>query len=292
MSMKSLYNNHERYMESFHEFLRLSDEHNVMVNWIEGSRGIPDVLRRLPKAGEAIKVLGVGSGSGEMDERILTQLLKNYSEICCRVVEPSFKQLSQYKTLIKSNHQLSEVKFEWRQQTSSEYMSTVGTEAIKFDLVHLIQMLYYVPDIESTIMDFYRHHLAANGVMIIIHVSGLGAWGQLWQKFGRQLPQNDHCNYATGKTIKDILDKNKLNYEKIELPSYFQIDDCFRETSNVGSLLVDFITEVEYFMETAPRDLKVNIMQELRSDKCSYKNNKKIYFKNDLVAFVIQKPTC
>ncbi|XP_077997080.1 histamine N-methyltransferase B-like [Glandiceps talaboti] len=286
-TMKSLSSNAPRYLQSFKEFLQVSDEHKVMTDWVEV--GITEITDKLSDTSndKKLTVLGVGSGSGEIDIHILGTVAKRYQNIYNCVIEPSVDQMKKYKSNVKEHKALDIVDFDWRNQTAEEYMAS--TEQSQFDLVHMIQMLYYVDNTENTILQFYYKYLKTNGIMVLLQVSSNGGWENIWREFGDRLLQSDGCTYTTGKNIQDILERNKIKYKTTILPSYFYINQCFKENSKIGSLLLDFITEVDDFTNTAPDDLRCELVEYLKTSNCSYQDDDNIVFKNDLQVFIITK---
>ncbi|XP_070547072.1 histamine N-methyltransferase-like [Ptychodera flava] len=284
--MRNLYTNPDRYMKTFQEFLRLSNEHQVMSEWITAR-----ITTFVPAAqnDKSFSILGIGSGSGEMDLNILTSLMKQHPKIHNCVIEPNHQQMDKYRSLVERHREiLKNVNFDWNEQTMENYAHS-SSKQTRFDLIHVIQMLYYVDDPEATILELYQNRLKVGGVLVIIHVSDDGGWDKLWQKFGKLLPQSDQCNYITGRAIQQILEKHKIRYENRQLPSYFNITDCFHGNQEIGNLLLDFITEVDNFVSEAPEDLQKEVLNYLLSEDCSCKEDDKIIFKNDLQVFIITR---
>ncbi|XP_078686484.1 histamine N-methyltransferase-like isoform X2 [Branchiostoma floridae x Branchiostoma belcheri] len=137
---------------------------------------VPDTV--LCEPGAALRVLGIGSGSGEMDSVMLKKLLQRHNSVYSRVVEPSEEMIGRYKSLVREDASLGAVKFDWRQQTAEEYFTT--KEDTKFHLIHAIQVLYHVEDLHATLRNMWEQ-LADGGCMFIAMLSvtsnsGLTQW--------------------------------------------------------------------------------------------------------------------
>ena len=101
---------------------------------------------------------------------MLTKLLQRYPRINNRVVEPAEDQIVQYKALAQSRaHELRGVSFDWRQQTIQQYEE--AGDATKFHFISAIHSIYYVDDVDSSLMYLYDR-LEPGGIMLVIIISG------------------------------------------------------------------------------------------------------------------------
>ncbi|KAG8548212.1 hypothetical protein GDO81_026155 [Engystomops pustulosus] len=237
-----------------------------------------------------INVLGVGSGSGEIDLKIFSKIQARYPGVAINtdIVEPSPEQILSYKERVAKTPGLENINFIWNKKTSIEFELQVKEEKTerKYDFIHMIQMLYYVKDVPATLR-FFRSLLAADGKLLIILVSGSSGWSTLWKKYGSRLPLNDLCLYITAGDIADILSSEGAKYQCYELPSDMDITECFIDGDHNGDLLLDFLTETCDFNKNAPPELREEIMQDLRSPGCSSMKNGKVIFNNNLSAIVV-----
>ncbi|XP_077996922.1 histamine N-methyltransferase-like [Glandiceps talaboti] len=287
--LTSLYYNQEREIDVLREFIRQSDERLVIMNWIK--KAVPSITKRVHTSTHRshVNVLGIGSGSGEVDRMILHEVVPTYNTIYTQVIEPNPEQIEMYKKLLNTCHELNHVEFDFRQQTSDQYLKSCQNERRKFDIIHMIQVLYFVNDIEDTILQFYQHHLNTNGVIIIIHISGRQtAWHRFNTKYEDILPVFMHDN-SSGLDIEGVLDKHNLKYSKTVLPSYLIISECFQERSPIGSLIWDYLTDADHFEDLASEDLMRNMKDFISRDQGCYRQDDKVMFQNDLDVFVVHK---
>ncbi|XP_030182651.1 histamine N-methyltransferase [Lynx canadensis] len=288
-SMRSLFSDHSRYVESFRRFLSSSTEHQCMQEFMD--QKLPGIIARIGDTKSEIKILSIGGGAGEIDLQILSKVQAQYPGIHINneVVEPSGEQIAKYKELVAKTSNLENIKFVWHKETSSEYQNRItGKKEIqKWDFIHMIQMLYYVKDIPAT-LKFFHSLLATNAKILIILVSGTSGWDKLWKKYRSRLPQYDLCQYVTSSDLSQMLDKLGIKYECYDLMSTMDISDCFIDGNENGDLLWDFLTETCNFNTTAPPDLKAEIMKDLQESEFSIKKEGKVLFNNSLSFIVVE----
>lgn len=289
-SLKSLVNDDDRYQKSFQLFLERSSEHQCMQDFIHNK--LPDILASVGDGKSHLNVIGVGSGAGEIDLEMLSELHKKHPGVTVdnEVVEPSRQQLYNYKVLVSQKPDLDYIKFNWNTMTASEFEEHWKAEKAtkKVDFIHMIQMLYYVNDPEATVR-FFQSLLGKNGKLLIILVSGKSGWGKLWRTYRAQLCKPDLSQCVTTGDIKSFLDSKGVRYQSYELPSQMDITECFNEGDEKGELLLDFLTEVLDFSNTASPELRAGVLEMLRHPDCSVESNGKVIFNNNLEAIVLDQ---
>ncbi|XP_071353093.1 histamine N-methyltransferase-like [Trachinotus anak] len=288
--LMSLVNDDSRYQKSFQLFLERSSEHQCMQDFIHNR--LPDILASIGDGKSHLNVIGVGSGAGKIDLEMLSELRTKHPGVTVdnEVVEPSSQQLHNYKVLVSQEPGLDYIKFTWNKMTASEFEEhwKVKKMTKKADFIHMIQMLYYVKDPGATI-SFFRSLLNQNGKLLIILVSGESGWGKLWRTYRAQLCNTEISQCVTTGDIKSFLDSKGVSYQSYELPSQLDITECFTEGDEKGELLLDFLTEVLDFSNTASPELKAGVMELLRHPDCSVESNGKVIFNNNLGVIVIDQ---
>ncbi|KAK5861352.1 hypothetical protein PBY51_022757 [Eleginops maclovinus] len=290
--LKSLVIDDNRYQKSFQLFLERSSEHQCMQDFIRNT--LPDILASIGDGKSHLNVIGVGSGAGEIDLEMLSQLRMKHPGVTVdnEVVEPSSTQLHHYKVLVSKKPNLDYIKFTWNNMTSSEFQEQWKVKKMtkKADFIHMIQMLYYVKDPGATI-DFFQSLLNKNGKLLIILVSGNSGWGKLWKTYRSQLCNTEISQCVTTGDMKSFLDSKGVSYQSYELPSQMDITECFTEGDEKGELLLDFLTEVLDFSNTASPELKAGVLELLQHPDCSVESNGKVTFNNNLGVIVIDPLT-
>ncbi|XP_072253393.1 histamine N-methyltransferase [Leuresthes tenuis] len=287
--LKSLVNDDNRYQRAFQLFLERSSEHQCMRDFIHNK--LPDILASIGDGKSHLNVIGVGSGAGEIDLEMLSELRQKHPGVTVEneVVEPSSQQLHNYKVLVSQKKtDLDYIKFTWNKMTASEFEEhwKVKKMTKKADFIHMIQMLYYVKDPGATI-NFFQSVLNKNGKLLIILVSGESGWGKLWRTYRNQLCNTEISQCVTTGDIKSLLDSKGVSYQSYELPSQMDITECFTEGDEKGELLLDFLTEVLDFSKTATPELKAGVLELLRHEDCSVEYKGKVIFNNNLGVIVI-----
>uniref|UniRef100_A0A8C5MDG9 Histamine N-methyltransferase n=1 Tax=Leptobrachium leishanense TaxID=445787 RepID=A0A8C5MDG9_9ANUR len=289
-SMRSLYVDKSRYVEAFRLYVKTSTEHRSMQKFIDSQ--LPEIISSIGDGKRTLNILGIGSGSGEIDLQIISKIQASHPGVRINndIVEPSEEQILNYKELIARTPGLDNVTFTWHKKTCQEYESDITQEGQhrKYDFIHMIQVLYYVKEIRAT-LEFYSSCLEPNGKLLIALLSGHSGCSVLWKKYGSRLPPNDLYMYISGAEVEEALSSLGAKYKKYELESYRDITECFVEGSRTGELLLDFLTETCDFKKNAPPDLRDQILADLQSPACSSTRNGKLILKNSIGVFVVEE---
>ncbi|XP_067112757.1 histamine N-methyltransferase-like isoform X2 [Osmerus mordax] len=288
----SLVEDDSRYQKSFQLFLDRSSEHQCMQDFIHGV--LPDILSSIGEGKRHLNVMGVGSGAGQIDLEIFSQLRLKHPGVNVEneVVEPSAQQLHNYKVLVSKTPKLDYINFTWNKMTAFEFEKhwRENNRTEKIDFLHMIQMLYYVKDPGATI-SFFHSLLSKNGKLLIILVSGTSGWGKLWRTYRAQLCNTEISQCVTTADIKSFLDSRGLRYQTYELPSQMDITECFTVGDEKGELLLDFLTEVLDFSRTAPPELRAGVVDLLHHPDCSTQSDGRVLFNNNLEVVVVDPLT-
>lgn len=122
----------------------------------------------------------------------------------------------------------------------------------------------------------------------MIYLPGTSGWSKLWKKYGPRLPLNDLCLYVSSADVEEVLDAAGLKYQSYDLPSRMDITDCFTEGNEKGELMLDFLTETCHFSQTAPLDLKKELVEDLKNLEYSENIGGRYFFNNNLSAIVVE----
>ncbi|GCB68810.1 hypothetical protein scyTo_0005365 [Scyliorhinus torazame] len=141
--MKSLSSDFALYCKSLEVACEQSNEHQCLKRFIDET--LPHVIARIGKnGGSSLEVLGIGSGSGEIDIEILGKIQLQHPGLSIHneVVEPNPKQISKYKALVEEKCSGLNISFRWNQMSSEEYerQNKEKNESKKFDFIHMIEV--------------------------------------------------------------------------------------------------------------------------------------------------------
>ncbi|NWS83656.1 HNMTL methyltransferase, partial [Toxostoma redivivum] len=297
-SMRSL--TAEEYVEAFKSFLDHSTEHQCMDEF--NKEQMPNIMAGITrlchcmshKAEHASLLLGdvlAGVVAGEQDLKMIRILQAVHPGVYIdnEIVEPNPQHVAAYKELVNQAPDLQNVSFIWHQLTSLEYEQQVkekGTHK-KFDFIHMIQMLYRVEDIPNTIK-FFHSCLDHHGKLLIIILSDSSGWASLWKKHRDCLPATDSGHYITCSGITEVLRRLGAQHRVYELPSGWDITECFTEGDPLGGLMMDFLTGTKNFLGTAPAALRRRLRDALCQPECSSTRDGRVIFSNNLSMIVVE----
>ncbi|XP_038068305.1 histamine N-methyltransferase A-like [Patiria miniata] len=286
--LRSLFHDPEYYTKAFHCYAALSAKFSVLANWGETVFGeaVVDKIKVTLGENEELRVLGMGSGSGEMDMKMLTKLLRRFPLINNRVVEPAMDQLVKYKALAQSKaHDLHGVICDWRQQTIDQYEK--AGDSRQFHFISSIHSIYYADDVYRSLMYLYDR-LEPGGILLVVTVSDDSGYWRLWNHFPSF--QDSLMTFTNSSHIRGSLERRGIPCTQYHQRSRVEITQCFDEASEEGALVVDFLTHVIKLKETAPAQLYKEVIEYLGSDHCSEKSAGDVLFNNDWDAVVVCKP--
>ncbi|XP_028993704.1 histamine N-methyltransferase-like [Betta splendens] len=274
-------------VQSFQFFLKHSGEHGAIQKDLQ--RFLPGELKRIGEGKSSMDVLGVGSGGGEHDVQILSLLQSAFptAPLTADVVEGSRELTDNFKALVAKTPSLQTVPFAWHISRSEDYQKQVEKNEVikKFDLIHLIQMLYFVDDIRETIK-FYHSLLKTNGKILIIQEKANGGHDILWKTFKNDLCNDAVSEYRSSGEVVAQLKSLGLKYEEHEIPHTFDITDCFDPNSANGKFLLNYMTAREDFHQSLSPEVRAAIFDLLRN-KCSTEKDGKVLFNGDLSCILV-----
>ncbi|XP_068188101.1 histamine N-methyltransferase-like [Antennarius striatus] len=286
--LKSLITDSDRYMASFKRYKECSIVYQGMQEFMDNL--LPDLLPSIVKGKSQLNVLGVGSGTGDVDLQLFSTLHQNYPHVTVdnEVVEPDPQPLRIYRDLVSQTPGLDYIQFHWNEMTLQEFQKQWKEKKInkKMDLIHMFQVLYYVVDLEGVI-SFYQSLLNKNGKLLITLASCDSGSVRMREAYKNQLCPGE-TNPSTGK-IKKLLDSKGVSYKSYILPSDLDITDIFTEGDENGEMLLDFLTNSYHFGKTASPELKAGVMKFLRRPDCSVESDGKVTLKINFELLVLDQ---
>uniref|UniRef100_A0A667YV87 Histamine N-methyltransferase n=1 Tax=Myripristis murdjan TaxID=586833 RepID=A0A667YV87_9TELE len=276
-----------RYVQGFQFYLKHSGEHEAILRFAD--RVLPAEFERIGTGKSSLDVLGVGSGGGEVDTHILSLLQSKFAAVplTADAIEPSRELTEQFKALVAKDPNLQKIPVVWHTMTTGEYEKQVREKGDmkKFDFMHMIQMLYYVSDHAATIK-FFHSLLKNQGKLMIIHEAANSGWDILWKTYRKELCTKSIPDYNSAGDIKAHLNSLGLRYEEHVIPNTFDITECFILGSELGELLLDFMTEQDHFHRSLTPELRAGILDLLRN-KCSSEKDGKVLFDCSLTCLMV-----
>ncbi|KAG9271780.1 histamine N-methyltransferase-like [Astyanax mexicanus] len=275
------------YMQRFQNYLQRSGEHKVIQKLIDTV--LRPQITKMAEGKTGFGVLGVGSGGGEMDVYLISilQSVLQSVPISVEVVEPSTDLTQNFKDLVSKTSSLRDVSFNWNTVTCADYETQIKKtkQDVKFDLIHMIQMLYYVDDPKAT-LKFFHSLLKENGKLLIIHEAASSGWEILWKTFKKDLCTNTLSDYISAGDIRVQLDALGLRYEELVVKNTLDITDCFTEGNKDGQMLLDFMTDREDFHASFSAEVRSSML-ELLKNECSTTTDGRVLFNCSLSALLV-----
>ncbi|XP_070561801.1 histamine N-methyltransferase-like [Ptychodera flava] len=266
VTMLDLLYDPDYYVKSFEKFAELSSKYQIQSNWCDSV--FPDIVcGKLElvnaKVGSAFRVLGVGSGSGETDLRMISHLLKLFPRIHNIVVEPTANLVEKYRSLMKANqHLIKGVETEWREQTLEDFQSSVGS-SLSYHFISAIHSLYYVDDYRARLRYLYDL-LEEGGVMLIVINTEDSGMARLRKKLRQS--QSDYLIFSDAEHgafhdydaehVCKAFDDMGVKYQCARQQSRIVVTECLRADSEAGNLMLDFLLHVSHFRKTASPKLQ------------------------------------
>nr|XP_046260171.1 histamine N-methyltransferase-like [Scatophagus argus] len=274
-------------VQSFQFYLEHSGEHEAILQCVHNI--LPGEFKRAGAGKSSLDVLGVGSGGGQVDVQMLTLLQSAFPAvpITADIVEGSSQLTDNFKALVAKTPNLQKIPFAWHIMNSEDYESQVKAKGDikKFDFIHMIQMIYYVDDLASTIK-FYHSLLKNNGILMIIIEAEKGGWDTLWKTYKKELCVDAITEYRSSGQVIACLKSQGLKYEEHVIPNSFDITECFNPSSQTGQLLLNFMTAKDHFYESFTPEIRAGMLDLLRN-KCSAEKDGRILFNSNLSCILI-----
>ena len=297
LSFQLMMNTTDRYVAALKLFRKKSSVRKVIMDYAQNVAA--HTMRNLTKdclKSSEFRVLGVGSGHGQTDLRILTAIATAIESseirrpvIHTTVIEPS-PMIEEFKTSVLSLPRplkdLAEVSFEWHEMTLQNLME--GPSNIeRFDVVHFVASLYYME--AETALRYCYEHLVSGGAIFCTVLPEDSFFPKLSRKLHGRINLGLAQKLYTEVDIVNIAKRNNWKYEELWKTHYTaDISSCFDESSKEGGFLLDFLTHLPDFRDTADSMIYKDVMEFLNEESTIDENGKK-FIKPEITAVVIYK---
>lgn len=237
------------YARCFKTYKKISSEWKSMFEWIQDN-----LLGNFPDK-ESFSVLSVGSGAGDFDFQFIQILKSKFKALEYVALEPNKVFCQEFKAMIAS-HPFHDVRFEIHSVPFEEFSVDK-----RFNLVHLTQCLYYIPDRQRAILNALDMILD-DGLVLIFNQTPMGI-NQIQRMFLKRVKGSEDKMFSS-KELQAILDHHQIPYRLDVVDSFLDVSDCFRLNPESGGNLLSFILEsdVRRLLPTTKREI-VDYIQEL-----------------------------
>lgn len=253
---------------------------HVMTNMFKGGRNAPPLFR----------VLGVGSGDGQKDLRILDVVSSaiGCSKIHATILEPDVELMERFRSRVSPLPKTLEGKatFEWHEMTLEKFMAS-SPQIQQFDLVHFMASLYYM-DAEQALRNCYER-LASGGAIFCTLVAEESFFPKVARTLKGKINLGSINKFYTEVDLESISKRNNWNYKELKKYSYdADITSCFDYSSTAGGLLLDFLTHCQDFRGTVDEMVYKEVMNFLEQQSFTNDSGRKL-IKPERIAVVIYK---
>jgi len=213
-------------------------------------------LRKTFGSKKTMRVLAVGSGSGEVDMDFIQTIVdcgkavrgEDYS-VVYTVCEPNSSNVEFFKGEVEKRAEFKNVTFEWHVgffEAFVEKFTSSATEDTKIDFAHFVRVFYHI-DSYTALNTVYEKLLAKDGFVAVVGENENAFW-PLMMIFLNDHNLKNECFLCSGpvsdayflpgwsKQAKD----NGWKHEVFTRSYNFDVTDCFDEQSAVGNYLIDF----------------------------------------------------
>ena len=288
------------YLTTWDVYLRNSGYTKAMTDFVEevASHVTSQITKDGLRSSPVFRVLGVGSGKGKTDLRILTGIAKAFGAFQTKkatlhsdIVEPSAEMIEKFKTTVSPLPQslagLADVSFEWHEMTFQKFTECFPQKE-SFDVIHFVASLYYM-DAETALGHCYQK-LAGGGALFCTVVPEDSFFPKIAGKLHNKLDLGSAQKIYSEVDLVNIARKNSWKYEEL-WKVHYQIDItcCFDESSPEGNILLDFLTHQRDFRVTAGKTLYKEAMDFLNQESSTGDDGRKLIKKSEITAVVIYK---
>ncbi|XP_041482077.1 histamine N-methyltransferase-like [Lytechinus variegatus] len=274
--MKSLVSDLDYYAEAYRSYAGFySHKIKLYQKWADDVF-LPIAVEKLQEffqGEQEFRILGIGSGGGEIDVCLLERLSARFSCISNTVVEPATDAISKYKALLDEKAtSLPGVTTHLKQTTFEEFCaetrenSNSSDSRPTFHLIHAISSLYHVDDFKKVIREMYEM-LEEGGVMLVIVMTDDHVIYRMWDNFpflvGQQ--QDALAKNLSSKDITTALEDLGIAYSVQTVNCRTDAISCFNPESEEGGKVLDFLTNTIRFRDTAPAEMYDEVLGFLRA---------------------------
>ncbi|XP_071477818.1 histamine N-methyltransferase-like [Diadema antillarum] len=280
------------YAKAHQTFLQYATKVGPVGNWSEEAFGrtvAADISARCSQTSQ-LRILGIGSGAGDVDRAMTKMLLPHFPKISNTVVEPSIKQLYRFKKLVEEEtSSLQGVSFDWKNATIDDYVGCLSADTREnFHLIHVVHAIYYTSDLTKTLQVLYDS-LAEGGILFVVATPEKSVFVKMPKVVANGEQQLSHSDTLSDNDVTKALDMLNVPYT-IERGSWLvPCTPCFDESSPDGQLLLDFYTHVKHFRKSASSELLHKVLQLLRSSEVSVEKGGDILNYRHWVHIIVRK---
>ncbi|XP_072045688.1 histamine N-methyltransferase-like isoform X1 [Amphiura filiformis] len=299
--LRPLFTDQSHYAKAFKYCMSVADNLEAIQKWTNESFCEHVVEKLVADIGEGtddklLRVLGVGSGSGEIELLFLDKLLIKFPHIHSCVVEPCADLLEKYQAKVEEN--AMGITYDWQMYKLEDFVANQQENSQKYHFISAISSMYYVKDLNQALRSLHDM-LAPGGILLVTIAADYTGYGKLWRTFpslGSEISSQDESpesaaassHHRDSAHVRDALRQLQIPYHIDEYAFQTKITQCFdAKQSEEGDLMLDFLTHAIRFRE-ASKDLLYQQVLACIKESC-VQNGGDWFFQSKMVCFFITK---
>jgi SAM-dependent methyltransferase len=258
------------YAECFDAFKKISSELDSMQKWLNDDF--------LPKCTwpESLNILSIGSGDGEFDIELMKIILKRWRIGSYNAVDPN----PLHNELFLSRFHESNLEVSRLEIVPEEFPNThIGK---KFDLIHMTQCLYYIPD-RARAIQAALEYLNDDGLILIFHQTPQGI-NEIQRRFLRNVKGDENEMYSSSE-IYGVLKSLHVKFDLTTLEGRLDVSDLLAQESTQGIQVLNFFLECR--ADLLPNDVKQEVIEFIRN--LAFSENNRQYLLHPVGVFRVSR---
>lgn len=297
------------YRDTLQTYLKYMQQLPPQKQWMQKKLG--PRIAKLFETKKEIRVLAVGTGTGEVDLDFLSEIVKRGKEVrgddysvVYQVVEPNPASVEYFRGVVTKDDNLSKVTFKWFtgffEPFCDEFRKTASEET-RFDFAHYVRVFYHIDSV-SSLNTTYGELLAKNGIVAVVGENE----GAFWPKNMMFLSEHEmkHECFTCSGPVSDayflsgwkaqVADKGWKS--EVYTKKYnFDITPMFQADSKAGNYLIDFALHGKDCRNTVKKEILDDFFEFLTQNSVEEEvdedevKTKKRHFPCELAAIMITK---
>jgi SAM-dependent methyltransferase len=258
------------YAECFDAFKKISTEWQSMQKWLSEDF--------LPKCtwSDPLNILSIGSGDGEFDIALMKLILKRWRIGSYTAGDPN----PHHNQLFKSRFHESNLEVSRLEIIPEGFPNRhIGK---KFDLIHMTQCLYYIPDRVRAIQAALDY-LGDNGLMLIFHQTPQGI-NEIQRRFLRHVKGDENEMYSSND-VYGVLKSLHVKFGFDTLEGRLDVSDLLTQGSYKGLQLLNFFLECR--ADVLPHDVKQEVIDFIKN--LAFSENNRQYLLHPVGVFRVSR---
>ncbi|XP_072179832.1 histamine N-methyltransferase-like [Diadema setosum] len=268
------------YSKAYNVFVEKTGKHTSDQKWAEENfpAAVVHKLGEIRPSDHTLRSLGVGSGSGEYDIILLRMLSQRFSRFNHVVLEPARVYLEEFQSTVAKESSSGEwsvpgaANFEWHNETLEEYMAKKNDHSSEgspqqFDFISAVHSLYYVDEVRVALQFLYGS-LAPGGTLLTTLLKDTSSYTDTSSVTAQEVTKE---NYTSSTKVKRVLTELDIPFTISEQRVSADITSIFDQGSAEGNLLLDFLTHVGHFRETATKEMEEAVLTRFRKQAREYR---------------------